>query len=105
MAAGLADDLAGALLLAHDWSKPLLVAPAMNPAMWSHPATVRSVAQLQDWGVRFIAIGAGRTACGEEGEGRLAEPDEIVRVIESAIPIRPRSNQDAPASADVRPGR
>ena len=42
-AAGLGDDLAGALLLAHDWKKPLLFAPAMNPAMWSHPATVASV--------------------------------------------------------------
>src|SRR5687768_14401569 len=39
-AAGLADDLAGALFLAHDRAKPWLVAPAMNPAMWSHPATV-----------------------------------------------------------------
>ncbi len=85
MAAGLADDLAGSLLLAHDWKKPLLVAPAMNPVMWAHPATVASVAQLRQWGARFIEVGAGRTACGEVGEGRLAEPEEIVAAVEAAL--------------------
>jgi phosphopantothenoylcysteine decarboxylase / phosphopantothenate---cysteine ligase len=84
-AAGLADDLAGALLLAHDRSKPLLVAPAMNPSMWSHPATQASVAKLQDWGIRFIDVGDGRTACGEEGSGRLAEPEIIVAAVEAAL--------------------
>ena len=84
-AAGLADDLAGALLLAHDRTKPLLFAPAMNPAMWSHPATVAAVERLQGWGARFVAVGAGRTACGEVGEGRLAEPADIVAAIEAAL--------------------
>jgi phosphopantothenoylcysteine decarboxylase/phosphopantothenate--cysteine ligase len=84
-AAGLADDLAGALFLAHDRSKPFLAAPAMNPAMWLHPATADSVEKLARWGVRFIAPGDGRTACGEEGEGRLAEPAEIVAAIEAAL--------------------
>ncbi|HUR56362.1 MAG TPA: bifunctional phosphopantothenoylcysteine decarboxylase/phosphopantothenate--cysteine ligase CoaBC, partial [Opitutaceae bacterium] len=90
MAAGLADDLAGALLLAHDWQKPLLIGPAMNPAMWKHPATVSTVAKLQAWGARFIAVGEGRTACGEVGEGRLAEPDEIVAAIEASLARPPR---------------
>jgi phosphopantothenoylcysteine decarboxylase / phosphopantothenate---cysteine ligase len=85
MAAGLGDDLAGALLLAHEWKKPLFVAPAMNPAMWTHPATKASVERLQGWGARFIHPGAGRTACGEVGEGRLAEPEQIVAAIESAV--------------------
>jgi phosphopantothenoylcysteine decarboxylase/phosphopantothenate--cysteine ligase len=84
-AAGLADDLAGALFLAHERSKPFLVAPAMNPAMWSHPATQESIARLGRWGVRFIAVGEGRTACGEIGEGRLAEPPQIVAAIEAAL--------------------
>jgi phosphopantothenoylcysteine decarboxylase / phosphopantothenate---cysteine ligase len=90
LAAGLGDDLAGALLLAHEWTKPLLVAPAMNPAMWTHPATLASVARLREWGVRFIEVGVGRTACGETGDGRLAEPAEIVAAIEAAImrPVR-----------------
>jgi phosphopantothenoylcysteine decarboxylase / phosphopantothenate---cysteine ligase len=85
MSAGLGDDLAGALLLAHEWTKPLLIAPAMNPAMWSHPATTASVERLRQWGARFVAPGAGRTACGEVGAGRLAEPEEIVTAIEAAI--------------------
>lgn len=84
LAAGLADDLPGALFLAHDRAKPWLVAPAMNPAMWSHPATVAAVEKLRGWGVRFIAPASGRTACGETGEGRLAEPDEIVAAVETA---------------------
>lgn len=85
LAAGLADDLPGALFLAHDWTKPWLVAPAMNPAMWSHPATVAAVAKLRTWGVRFLPVGEGRTACGETGEGRLAEPAVIVAGVEAAL--------------------
>jgi phosphopantothenoylcysteine decarboxylase/phosphopantothenate--cysteine ligase len=84
MAAGLGEDLAGALLLAHDWKKPLVIAPAMNPTMWTHPATLASVTRLREWGARFVSIGVGRTACGEEGEGRLAEPAAIVAAIEAA---------------------
>jgi phosphopantothenoylcysteine decarboxylase/phosphopantothenate--cysteine ligase len=84
-AAGLADDLPGALFLAHDRKKPWLVAPAMNPAMWAHPATQASVEKLRDWGVRFLPVGEGRTACGETGEGRLAEPAVIVAATESAL--------------------
>jgi len=87
-AAGLADDLAGALFLAHDRAKPWLIAPAMNPAMWAHPATAGSVEKLRGWGVRFIKPAAGRTACGETGEGRLAEPDMIVAAVEAAL-VRP----------------
>ncbi len=88
LAAGLGDDLVGALFLAHDRAKPWFVAPAMNPAMWSHPATVAAVERLRGWGVRFIAPASGRTACGETGEGRLAEPDAIVAALE-AVRVRP----------------
>jgi phosphopantothenoylcysteine decarboxylase/phosphopantothenate--cysteine ligase len=89
-AAGLADDLAGALFLAHDRTKPFLIAPAMNPAMWSHPATVAAVDKLKGWGVLFLPVGEGRTACGEIGAGRLAEPTGIVRAVEAALarPVR-----------------
>ncbi|MEO6873725.1 MAG: bifunctional phosphopantothenoylcysteine decarboxylase/phosphopantothenate--cysteine ligase CoaBC [Opitutaceae bacterium] len=89
-AAGLADDLVGALFLAHDRTKPLVMAPAMNPEMWSHPATTAAVARLREWGVRFIPVGRGRTACGETGEGRLAEPAEIVAYLEAVLarPVR-----------------
>jgi phosphopantothenoylcysteine decarboxylase/phosphopantothenate--cysteine ligase len=91
MAAGIADDLAGCLFLAHDRAKPWLVAPAMNPAMWSHPATREAVSRLEGWGVRFLSPGSGRTACGEVGEGRMAEPGDIVREVRRALsrPARP----------------
>ena len=85
LAAGLADDLVGALFLAHDRTKPFLVAPAMNPAMWSHPATVAAVARLRDWGVQVLPVGTGRTACGEEGSGRLLEPPQLVAAITAAL--------------------
>lgn len=88
LAAGLADDLPGALFLAHDRTKPWLVAPAMNPAMWAHPATQAAVERLQEWGARFLPVGEGRTACGETGEGRLPEPDEIVAAVEAALTPR-----------------
>lgn len=84
-AAGLADDLPGALFLAHDRRKPWLVAPAMNPAMWAHPATRTAVATLAGWGVRVLPVAAGRTACGEVGEGRMIEPPEIVAAVEAAL--------------------
>jgi phosphopantothenoylcysteine decarboxylase/phosphopantothenate--cysteine ligase len=63
----------------------------MNPAMWTHPATVASLGRLRQWGARIVDIGAGRTACGEVGEGRLPEPEELVAAIESAAsrPARP----------------
>lgn len=85
LAAGLADDLPGALFLARDQAKPFLAAPAMNPAMWSHPATRAAVERLTGWGVRFLPVGSGRTACGEVGEGRLAEPEVIVASVERAL--------------------
>ena len=84
MAAGIGDDLVGAMLLAHDWKKPLLVVPAMNPRMWSHPATVDAVTRIRGWGARIIAPEEGRTACGDIGEGRLADPERIVACIEAA---------------------
>ncbi len=91
MAHGLADDLASTALLATD--KPVLIAPAMNPAMWAHPATKRSVAQVQADGVRLVGPNPGDMACGETGLGRMAEPDQIVEAIEqilaaSAGPLR-----------------
>jgi phosphopantothenoylcysteine decarboxylase/phosphopantothenate--cysteine ligase len=85
LAAGLGDDLVGALYLAHDRTKPWLIVPAMNPAMWSHPATQAAAEKLRAWGVRFLPAGTGRTACGEAGEGRLAEPEMIVAAVETAL--------------------
>jgi phosphopantothenoylcysteine decarboxylase/phosphopantothenate--cysteine ligase len=81
MTHGLSDDLASAVLLATD--KPVLVAPAMNPRMWEHPATRRNIAQLRADGIRFVGPEAGEMAeSGEAGIGRLAEPMTIVAAIE-----------------------
>ena len=84
MAHGHADDLASAVLLATN--KPVLVAPAMNPAMWNHAATRRNRATLTSDGVRFVGPGRGEMAeKGEAGEGRMAEPLEIVAAAEAII--------------------
>jgi len=84
MAGGHADDLATAVLLATD--KPVLLAPAMNPAMWRHPATRRNVAQLEADGVRIIGPAAGEMAeRGEAGVGRLVEVPDLVAAIESVF--------------------
>src|SRR5207248_4181686 len=75
MAQGHADDLASAILLAA--SRPILLAPAMNPLMWSNAATRRNVAQLERDGVAMIGPNAGEMAeAGEAGVGRMAEPTE-----------------------------
>ncbi len=79
MANGLADDLASTTLLATD--KRVLVAPAMNVRMWTHPATQRNVARLAADGVAFVGPEDGEMACGEYGPGRMAEPMTIVAAI------------------------
>ena len=84
LSAGLASDLASAVLLATD--RPVLMAPAMNPRMWSHPATRRNRAQLAADGVAFVGPGRGEMAeAGEAGEGRMAEPLEIVAAAGAAL--------------------
>lgn len=78
MANGLADDLASAVLLATD--KPVLVAPAMNPKMWSAKATQRNVATLKADGIHFIGPERGEMAeSGEAGLGRMSEPMQILQ--------------------------
>ena len=84
MAAGLANDLASATLLATD--KPVLVAPAMNSRMWAHSATQRNLRTLEADGVLRVGPEPGDLACGEEGEGRMAEPRQILAAIEQALP-------------------
>ncbi len=79
MAAGQADDLASTTLLATD--KRVLVAPAMNVRMWTHPATRRNMAMLERDGVLVVGPNEGAMACGEFGPGRMAEPEEIVAAI------------------------
>lgn len=89
MANGLADDLASTVLLATD--RPVLVAPAMNPKMWTHPATKRNVATLATDGISFIGPTAGEMAeSGEKGLGRMAEPLDIVAAAERLLDDAPK---------------
>ena len=91
LAQGLGDDLLSTLFLAHDFSKPYLLAPAMNVAMYNHPATRENLEKLRTWGVSVLTPGEGRLACGDVGEGRLIEPTDLVRAIESAT-SQPKSH-------------
>ena len=76
---GRADELLSLMCLARPIDKvPLLLAPAMNREMWQHPATQRNMAQLQADGTSILGVGSGDQACGETGDGRMLEPDEIL---------------------------
>lgn len=71
------DSLLTTFFLAHDFSKPYFLVPAMNQAMYAHPATQHSMERLRAWGIKIIEGEAGLQACGESGMGRMAEPDDI----------------------------
>lgn len=83
MAQGRADDLASTLLLATD--TPVMVAPAMNVRMWTHPATQRNIKALQGDGIRLVGPDEGEMACGEYGPGRMAEPAALLAAIGAAL--------------------
>jgi phosphopantothenoylcysteine decarboxylase/phosphopantothenate--cysteine ligase len=76
---GRGDDLLSLLCLARPIDEvPLLLAPAMNREMWAHPATQRNVAQLMADGATVLEVGCGDQACGETGDGRMLEPQEML---------------------------
>jgi phosphopantothenoylcysteine decarboxylase/phosphopantothenate--cysteine ligase len=98
LATGRADSLLASAYLAADG--PVLIAPAMNHRMWHHPATVRNVARLREDGATVIDPGSGALASkGEHGDGRVAEPEELLAAVEAALAGR------APASAPPQLGR
>ena len=79
LAQGRADDLLSLLCLARPVERcPLLLAPAMNREMWAHPATQRNAAQLRADGAVVLEVGSGDQACGEVGDGRMLEPEELL---------------------------
>ncbi len=82
-AAGVADDLLTATLLAT--RAPVVVCPAMHTEMWDHPATVANVARLLGRGVVVVEPAVGRLAGGDQGAGRLAEPEEVVAAVERLL--------------------
>ncbi len=89
MASGQASDLATAVLLAT--RAPVLLAPAMNPAMWNHAATRRNVATLRGDGAHVIGPASGEMAeSGEAGTGRMSEPLDIVAAVQRILSPAPR---------------
>ncbi|MBI5525406.1 MAG: bifunctional phosphopantothenoylcysteine decarboxylase/phosphopantothenate--cysteine ligase CoaBC [Deltaproteobacteria bacterium] len=85
LAHGMADNLLTALSLAA--RVPVLVAPAMNSAMWENPATRENVVTLKRRGVRIIGPAAGEMACGEHGEGKLADAGAIAETVRMAVAL------------------
>lgn len=81
LAQGLADDLLSTLCLAS--RAPLALAPAMNNVMWQHPATQANLAVLKQRGATVFGPASGAQACGESGEGRLLEPEQLLPMIEA----------------------
>ena len=86
-AGGFADDLATAILLAT--TSPVMMAPAMNHAMWGHPATQENLARLRARSIVTAGPADGNMACGEEGTGRLAEVSDIVEAALRKLNIVP----------------
>ncbi len=84
-ALGASDDLLSTIYLAYEQSKPLLVAPAMNATMYSHPSVQKNLELIRTWGAQVIEPQSGILACGEDGLGKMAEPEEILRVIEKQL--------------------
>ena len=87
LAHGMANDLLTTLCHARDC--PLLVAPAMNRQMWEQPATQRNVAQLRADGVTILGPSAGEQACGEVGEGRMLEAQEVFDELLASLQPKP----------------
>ncbi len=103
-AQGTANDLASTTLLATD--KPVMMAPAMNVRMWTHAATQRNLAQLQNDGIGFIGPDEGDMACGEFGPGRMSEPADIAAQVHAALSgtmaAKPAEQSDIKHNAGAR---
>lgn len=86
---GFADDLLTTLYLA--FTGKVLLAPAMNTAMWEKPAVQRNLTQLRADGVQFVEPGSGWLSCRQVGAGRMAEPDQILATIRDVLGSIPKS--------------
>lgn len=86
LATGRTDDVVSLILSAIDRSNcPVYLAPSMNSVMWSQPATQRNVSQCKDDGYRVIAPGEGWQACRHDGPGRMAEPEDLIDLVQSEL--------------------
>jgi len=91
LANGIADDLLTCTALACE--APLVVAPAMNEKMWEHPATQANVAVLRERGVAIVEVGSGDLACGYQGRGRMASPEEVVAAVLKVLGVTEADNE------------
>ncbi len=90
LAQGRADELLSLVCLARPIDRvPLLLAPAMNREMWAHPATQRNMAQLAQDGAVLLGVGRGDQACGETGDGRMLEPQELLEDVIAFLQPKP----------------
>ncbi|MCU0847129.1 MAG: phosphopantothenoylcysteine decarboxylase [Spirochaetes bacterium] len=80
---GIADDLLSTTFISVNC--PVIMAPAMNPNMYGHPAVRANIERLKSWGVGFVDPGEGAVACGDEGYGRLADLDRIFKAAMDAV--------------------
>ena len=80
LSTGSSDDLASTVILASD--KDIFLTPAMNVRMWEHPSTKENLNKLKSFGYKIIGPETGDMACGEFGEGKMTEPNEIIKQIE-----------------------
>lgn len=106
---GIGDDLASTLFLAHDFKKPYLIAPAMNSQMYFHPVTQESIKKLKSFaGISVLDSASGVLACGEEGYGKLLDPDLILDEVLKQLPNPLITTPASPltfAEANVNPSR
>ena len=87
LAEGSGRSLVGQIFLAHEFQKPYLVAPAMNQAMWKHPALRANLDRIRSYGIQILEPASGLLACGESGEGRLMEPEQALQAIRKELAI------------------
>lgn len=104
LASGIGDDLVGTLFLAHDFTKPWLIAPAMNTRMYEHPTTRASLERLRGMGCTIVEPGSGALACGEVGAGRLAEPEALLAAVLQAAQQARGAARPPPASSSTATG-
>ncbi len=99
---GLADDLASTLFLSYNFKIPFLIAPAMNSSMYSHPITQKSLRHLESLGIQILETASGILACGEEGFGKLLDPDLILQEISQYLPEPPKPPTSTQDPNDLR---
>ncbi|MBA1337697.1 MAG: phosphopantothenoylcysteine decarboxylase / phosphopantothenate--cysteine ligase [Pelagibacterales bacterium] len=102
LSTGSSDDLASTVILAAD--KDIFLSPAMNVRMWEHPSTKNNVNKLKKFGYKVIGPEIGDMACGEFGEGKMTEPDEIMRQVENYF-INHNQNKSFKALVTAGPTR